>query len=94
MLHESSIDDNSPPPQSKILCDLQTLLRLANSVGSGGEAKMVIQSGDCLLNGEVETRRAKKLFAGDVVEAMGETLDVQEIVDKKGYVFKDKRKKG
>jgi ribosome-associated protein len=93
----SIVDSNPndlPEPSQKILCDLQTLLRLAQCVSSGGEAKMVIQSGDCLLNGQVETRRAKKLFSGDVVRFQDTSFDVQEIVDKKGYVYKSKQKKG
>ena len=36
---------------------------------SGGEAKDCILSGSVTVNGEVETRRGKKLRAGDVVEA-------------------------
>lgn len=36
---------------------------------SGGEAKDCILSGAVKVNGEVETRRGKKLRAGDVVEA-------------------------
>ena len=40
-------------------------------VGSGGEAKVVIQGGDVRVNGETETRRRKKLHSGDVVEFNG-----------------------
>lgn len=53
----------------------------------------MIQAGDCCLNGEVETRRAKKLFDGDVVEYGGQTLAVSENVEKRGYVYKPKKKK-
>jgi ribosome-associated protein len=37
-------------------------------VGSGGEAKVLIQGGEVRVNGEVETRRGRKLQRGDVVE--------------------------
>ena len=44
-------------------------LKAADLVGSGGEAKIVIQDGLVSVNGEVETRRGRKLVSGDVVEA-------------------------
>jgi ribosome-associated protein len=43
-------------------------LKAANLVGSGGEAKVLIQGGVVRVNGEVETRRGRKLEKGDVVE--------------------------
>jgi ribosome-associated protein len=36
-------------------------LKVASLVGSGGEAKVLIQAGEILVNGEVETRRGRKL---------------------------------
>ena len=51
-------------------------LKVADVVGSGGEAKVVIQAGEVLVNGEVETRRGRRLQSGDVVETMGERLEV------------------
>lgn len=50
---------------------LQDLLKLANAVGSGGEAKERIQGGEVRVNGEVCTQRGKKLRPGDDVEAEG-----------------------
>jgi ribosome-associated protein len=43
-------------------------LKTSNLVGSGGEAKVLIQGGAVRVNGEVETRRGRKLQKGDVVE--------------------------
>ena len=43
-------------------------LKASNLVGSGGEAKVLIQGGVVRVNGEVETRRGRKLQRGDVVE--------------------------
>jgi ribosome-associated protein len=51
-------------------------LKVASLVGSGGEAKVLIQAGEVLVNGEVETRRGRKLGAGAVVEVGDERLEV------------------
>jgi ribosome-associated protein len=51
-------------------------LKASDLVGSGGEAKVLIQAGEVLVNGEVETRRGRKLVAGDVVEVGDERLEV------------------
>lgn len=50
---------------------LDSLLKLANLVMSGGEAKLVIQDGLVLVNGQVETRRGRKLYPGDTVQLEG-----------------------
>mgnify|MGYP000675951232 CR=1 FL=1 len=55
---------------------LQDLLKLANLVGTGGEAKIVIQNGDVSVNGEVCTMRGKKLHPGDEVTFLGKELTV------------------
>ena len=46
---------------------LDSFLKFASLVGTGGEAKIVIQGGEVILNGEVCTMRKKKLYAGDTV---------------------------
>ena len=51
-------------------------LKASNLVGSGGEAKVVVQAGEVWVNGEVETRRGRKLEEGDVVEVGDERLEV------------------
>lgn len=85
-----SIGGIEPTP----LCDLQTFLRLCNLVDSGGEAKTVIQDSKCLLNGIIETRRGKKLYAGDKVSYLNtKDLDVATVVEEKEYVYKLKLKK-
>lgn len=45
-------------------------------VGTGGQAKQLIQGGRVTLNGEVETRRRKKLSPGDVITIDGEEFEV------------------
>lgn len=46
---------------------LDQFLKHQNLVGSGGEAKVLIQGGYISVNGEVETRRKRKLRNGDIV---------------------------
>lgn len=53
---------------------LDALLKFASLVGSGGEAKALIQDGQVLVNGEVCTMRGKKIRSGDTV-----SLDDQEV---------------
>jgi ribosome-associated protein len=46
---------------------LDALLKAAGLASSGGEAKLLIQQGGVLVNGEVDLRRGRKLRAGDEV---------------------------
>ena len=57
---------------------LDHFLKTRSAVESGGQAKVIIQSGDVMVNGEVDTRRGKKLRMGDVVDFNGETMAVEE----------------
>lgn len=47
---------------------LDQFLKWANIVGSGGEAKILIQSGQVSVNGQIETRRSVKIGPGSIVE--------------------------
>eukprot|EP00977_Amphora_coffeiformis_P029602 scaffold41836_cov137-Amphora_coffeaeformis.AAC.1 len=104
----SSSSSSSPPPpapavpDTPVLCELQTFLRLVDAVPTGGMAKTVIQAGQCRLNGQIETRRAKKVYAGDVVQLIDRTegdddesqvYDVAQHVALSGYVYQPKVKK-
>ncbi len=53
-------------------------LKAANLVGSGVEAKVVIQDGEVSVNGEVEVRRGRKLYDGDIVTFSGETIKISK----------------
>ena len=55
---------------------LNDLLKVLHLVGTGGEANMRISAGEALVNGEVDTRKRKKLRVGDVVEFGGEKIEV------------------
>lgn len=56
---------------------LESFLKLANTVGSGGMAKNLIQDGEVAVNGEVCTMRGKKLRDGDKVRFNGVTYAVK-----------------
>ena len=56
---------------------LQDLLKLAAVTATGGEAKLLIQEGQVLVNGEVCTQRGKKLRPGDDVRFDGVTYCVR-----------------
>lgn len=47
---------------------LDSLLKFANAVATGGEAKQIVQDGLVKVNGETCTMRGKKIRPGDVVE--------------------------
>lgn len=53
---------------------LQQFLKLANVVSQGSDAKIFITNGEVLVNGEVELRRGRKIYDGDIVEAFGNKL--------------------
>lgn len=55
---------------------LDDFLKYCGVVGTGGQAKVLIQAGEVKVNGEVETRRRKQLDRGDVVELLGERFEV------------------
>ncbi|BAL99998.1 MULTISPECIES: RNA-binding S4 domain-containing protein [Caldilinea] len=55
---------------------LEQFLKLAQVTSTGGQAKLLIQSGQVRVNGVVETRRGRKLHPGDRVEVGGEVLIV------------------
>ncbi|MEB3257742.1 MAG: RNA-binding S4 domain-containing protein [Cyanobacteriota bacterium] len=50
---------------------LAQFLKLQGLVGTGGEAKVLIQRGDVRVNGDIETRRGRQLHPGDQVELAG-----------------------
>lgn len=55
---------------------LDQFLKLCDCASTGGEAKLLIQSGEVTVNGELETRRRRKLVPGDVVICQGEEVVV------------------
>lgn len=53
-------------------------VKAAGLVESGVEAKEVIQEGRVSVNGEVDTRRGRKLYAGDVAEYNREQIKIEK----------------
>lgn len=56
---------------------LDSFLKAVNAVSSGGEAKVVIASGEVCVNGEIELRRGRKLYPGDNVNFAGRGYQVE-----------------
>jgi len=56
---------------------LYQLLKFESMVNSGGAAKFVISEGQVIVNGEVETRKRKKIFSGDIVEFRDEKIRIR-----------------
>ncbi len=51
---------------------LDHYLKAIGVAATGGQAKILIQSGQVAVNGQIETRRRKQLRVGDTVDALGE----------------------
>lgn len=54
-------------------------LKAVGFVDSGVEAKEVIQNAKVLVNGEVDTRRGRKLYEGDVVSFENKTIKIEKL---------------
>ncbi|TDG11665.1 RNA-binding S4 domain-containing protein [Seongchinamella unica] len=57
--------------------ELYKILKFEGLVSTGGEAKLLIGDGQVTVNGEVETRRRRKMVNGDVIEFRGERLQLR-----------------
>jgi len=74
-------EDHSPAPAPADDADslrLDQFLKLCALADSGGRAKFLIQGGEVKVNGQVETRRRRKLVHGDVVEVGGQAVEVHD----------------
>ena len=67
--NDSQLDPEQPPIR------LDHFMQMCG-VLTGGQAKQLVQSGRVLLNGEIETRRRKKLLPGDLISIDGEQFEV------------------
>ena len=56
---------------------LDSAMKLANLVVTGGHAKIVIQEGEVKVNGEVCTMRGKKLYKNDVISVFDEEFEIE-----------------
>lgn len=57
---------------------LDTMLKLARVALSGGEAKVLIQSGEVKLNGEVCTQRGRKIQSGDIATLGSKRIEAEK----------------
>jgi ribosome-associated protein len=73
--NESSDESESSEPLR-----LDHFLKMSGASETGGQAKLLIQNGEVKLNGQVETRRRKKLVAGDIVQVGNKKLLVSDFV--------------
>jgi len=76
------MSDNTDSPMTvveirKEPIELYQLLKIANLVQSGGEAKFVISEGLVRVNGNIETRKRKKIVADDIVEFSDNTIRIK-----------------
>ncbi|MBO4515861.1 MAG: RNA-binding S4 domain-containing protein [Lachnospiraceae bacterium] len=58
---------------------LGQLLKAANLVENGADAKFEIQDGKVFVNGEVEYQRGKKIYKDDIVKYNGKEIVVKKI---------------
>ena len=57
--------------EKKNYITLQQFLKMKGRASTGGQAKIMIQNSEILVNGETEERRGRKLYSGDRVAAEG-----------------------
>jgi len=57
--------------------ELYKILKFEGMVATGGEAKQVIAEGQVRVNGEVETRKRKKIVTGDTIEFSQDMIRIQ-----------------
>lgn len=57
--------------------ELYKILKFEGLVATGGEAKLLIATGQVTVNGEVETRKRKKIVAGDTIAVGDQTLRIR-----------------
>jgi ribosome-associated protein len=57
--------------------ELVKLLKLLQIAQTGGHAKIIVEDGEVIRNGEQEFRKRAKLRAGDVIEVMGEKIVIK-----------------
>ena len=56
--------------------ELVKLLKLIGIAETGGHAKILVENGEVIRNGETELRKRAKLVPGDKIEILGETIQI------------------
>lgn len=57
--------------------ELYKILKFEGLAENGGSAKLIVSEGHVKVNGEVETRKRRKIVSGDSIEFQGETLEIK-----------------
>ena len=81
-VHADDSDKNAPADLrvveiSREPVELYKILKFEGMVASGGQAKAVIAEGHVLVNGKTETRKRKKIIAGDTIEFNDQKIAIQ-----------------
>ena len=63
-------------PEEQPHIRLDNFVKMTGQVATGGQAKLMIQAGEVSVSGEVETRRRRKLVAGDLLALAGDEYQV------------------
>jgi len=61
--------------------ELYKILKFEGLTDSGGMAKQMIADGQVSVNGEIETRKRKKIVAGDKIVFSGQSIEVKNKTD-------------
>lgn len=70
-------DERQTDSQNRPFIKLDQFLKWQGIVQTGGEAKLLIQGSDVLVNGTIETRRGRKLMSGDRITVADTTYEIQ-----------------
>ena len=71
-------------PMSDDFIKLDQFLKITDVARSGGEAKLIIRSGEVSVNGEMELRRGRKLYDNDVVTVEDASFTVHLLSESDG----------
>jgi len=63
-------------PSASYVIKLDQFLKMVGIAQTGGQAKLIVQEGQVMVNDAVETRRGRKLVSGDQVKVAEETFVV------------------
>ena len=75
-MHKDNTEDVRIAVFENLPIELYLVLKIEKIVQSGGEAKYFIAEGLVSVNGKVETRKRKKIFAGDIISFAEEKIQV------------------
>lgn len=67
-------------------------MKLAGAVGSGLDAKVLIQNGEITVNDEVELRRGRKLYRDDIFSYKGKEYIIKNQIYNNGFKYRFKNR--